>query len=650
MQTSSAKQGRKIYKGAARERYRLLARYEIQERMRNAGQRDDDTTTAQVPIQPNAPSDRDFLQETLQRLGKNNAAFFSLKNLNDKYELLNKPFPVEGILWWTNDEGTRRLATESRLLGLWGHETLNSFKADFLAHISSCTLVEWAVWTERENLLPTIMMGGIDVTRHGSQHGEASSCRIDPVLGKRFFFWRAPLYLKAYIAKRVHALRKRTLENWPNDKTTGLCQLCTCSTSKSCMLCFDDCQHQLCDSCLWNDILDHSLRRFHRPDIFVCPLCDSDNNTEMFNEELVSASDAKHNREKTLRKFQELPVKSPMLDKAKRKHRLRSSWASAASIGWNKSTRMEKYWKLLDNIADETSYHLMQLFLQDGVDMNARGEYGQTGLWIAVWKQEVSIVRLLLRYGSDPNESSNGGISCMHLAEALGRMDILETLIAMGGSLTKSPIDLISAKSATMRETFSVTTLIDIAKDHEGAGSYVFDDFLESHVVKMLQELRDLLPVAPTNKGEGKLCSVRSYYCDAIGAVVQPLTVLMAKVFGTEDVMVFPYMRFLFYTYAGTSLAPHNDLSRVDAESGIRSTHSFLLYLSTCEVGGETELIQGLPEGENNIVMASVKPVSGRLLLFPHKCPHRGLAVVDVPKHLIRGEVYIPPHARHFSP
>ena len=36
-------------------------------------------------------------------------------------------------------------------------------------------------------------------------------------------------------------------------------------------------------------------------------------------------------------------------------------------------------------------------------------------------------------------------------------------------------------------------------------------------------------------------------------------------------------------------------------------------------------------------------PKRGRLLIFPHACPHAGLAVVDVPKIVVRGELG-PPH------
>jgi hypothetical protein len=38
--------------------------------------------------------------------------------------------------------------------------------------------------------------------------------------------------------------------------------------------------------------------------------------------------------------------------------------------------------------------------------------------------------------------------------------------------------------------------------------------------------------------------------------------------------------------------------------------------------------------------LASVQPRRGRLLVFPHACPHAGLAVQAAPKLLLRGELY----------
>ena len=105
-------------------------------------------------------------------------------------------------------------------------------------------------------------------------------------------------------------------------------------------------------------------------------------------------------------------------------------------------------------------------------------------------------------------------------------------------------------------------------------------------------------------------------------------------------------------------MAPHVDLSRVDPFCvGRRSTHTFLLYLTDCAAGGETALLRRLPrnddggngggqgggdndQNDGDNLLAAVAPRRGRLLLFPHACPHEGRPVVDVPKVFLRGELF----------
>ena len=161
---------------------------------------------------------------------------------------------------------------------------------------------------------------------------------------------------------------------------------------------------------------------------------------------------------------------------------------------------------------------------------------------------------------------------------------------------------------------------------------------------------------------------------------------------------VFPRMRYLHYGTVGGQMMPHVDLSKSDAvgEWGatVRSTHTFLLHLRDCTAGGETVLLDSLSEatkravanelalaaknatGEDDAgtdehrplssdesapakvtsstnngelyttasagedgVLASVPPRRGRLLVFPHVCPHAGLRVGVVPKMFLRGEM-----------
>ena len=184
------------------------------------------------------------------------------------------------------------------------------------------------------------------------------------------------------------------------------------------------------------------------------------------------------------------------------------------------------------------------------------------------------------------------------------------------------------------------------------------------------------LPV-DTNQRQKKnvaLCSERSYYCDAEGslrrmigsAVVRsglvssaipaetiddthPLSISLEIEPGNSIVRVFPHMRFLHYTSSGTVLAPHIDLCRVNPFSRAsdkqtaehRSTHTFILYLTDCETGGETSLLEEVTADGSSPTLAKVSPRRGRLLIFPHQTPHEGMEVIDVPKILLRGELQI---------
>eukprot|EP00605_Chrysophyceae_sp_TOSAG23-4_P001817 GSChrysophyteH1.ASY1.ANO1.2007.1 assembled CDS len=133
---------------------------------------------------------------------------------------------------------------------------------------------------------------------------------------------------------------------------------------------------------------------------------------------------------------------------------------------------------------------------------------------------------------------------------------------------------------------------------------------------------------------------------------------------------ILPCMRFIRYRMDGACSPPHVDLVKSGA---IRSTHTFILYMTTCETGGETALLRKIPpvpkprtdkgkskikskeaethksskdvpaEMENTIY--AVQPVRGRLLFFPHNHPHTGRSVVlpkglGTQKLILRGEMF----------
>ena len=64
---------------------------------------------------------------------------------------------------------------------------------------------------------------------------------------------------------------------------------------------------------------------------------------------------------------------------------------------------------------------------------------------------------------------------------------------------------------------------------------------------------------------------------------------------------VFQNIRFLHYERAGSVLPPHVDLCRVDEASGLRSTHTFILY-------GVVETIEGSKGDRRRATEARTRP------------------------------------------
>jgi len=131
----------------------------------------------------------------------------------------------------------------------------------------------------------------------------------------------------------------------------------------------------------------------------------------------------------------------------------------------------------------------------------------------------------------------------------------------------------------------------------------------------------------------------RSYYSDAEGWVAAALRSAVGAVRGAPCAgEAMTNMRFLSYMEPGGGLPPHVDLSRTRRDGRVSSC-TFILYLNDCGAGGETVLLERLEQP--SAVRAAVTPRRGRLLLFPHLCPHLAAEAVagGLPKVLLRGEM-----------
>lgn len=65
-------------------------------------------------------------------------------------------------------------------------------------------------------------------------------------------------------------------------------------------------------------------------------------------------------------------------------------------------------------------YKFAEWLLKEGADVNAPGPRGYTALMFAVKRKDEDAIRMLLRYGADPDKESGEGMSARKLAEAKG--------------------------------------------------------------------------------------------------------------------------------------------------------------------------------------------------------------------------------------
>lgn len=303
----------------------------------------------------------------------------------------------------------------------------------------------------------------------------------------------------------------------------------------------------------------------------------------------------------------------------------------------------------------------MHALLEAGVDVDGVNDYGQSALFLACRYVRVDSVRYLLWAGANIHSVDNSGcdmwcaVSCSNRAPSSQSKCDITTMLNKHTKCTTLDDKLLSSihldelrldSFLNPSPNIVVTSLIPADSDHVGAGACYIDSCFSDDFIGLLVDKFNACPVSPPSK---QSCSSRSYYCDTDGVLSRAfenvLNCLKEQGIRTSAhsrylSAVFPLMRFLCYSSQGGWLPPHEDLSRSDDTCipTITSTHTFILYLTTCVDGGETNLLSDL--GSDCAILARVKPVRGRLLLFPHQCPHEGAPAESLPKILLRGEVF----------
>lgn len=607
------------------------------------------------------------IKKILHNVSVGSASFFSLSRLSKEHDILSQPVPAMFL-------STYKITTlcMSRFGKDHTEKVLTYVKA-----LETCTPMEYATILGEYRVLSCLLLGGFDLTKKGKfkktseascpnlilEDGTLTSSRHQMISVKvlKNFFQKNPLTLKCYVFKRLVDMRIdgyiHSSLGCANNNVCAICNECQSDEHKPLLYFGKSCGHLFCELCFWEDMINCIDER--EGNVVLCLICKSSHSE---GDVCVSKWDQLTPSERyklSLSKYNALPddiiALKALPKKSGKKNMLCSSWSEAvkSSLGSSKDIRLDKFFFH----TERNALHYVRGCLEEGIDINSTNEYGLSALHIAAWRGYCKLVVLLLKFGCDVFMCANGGIDARTIAQGNRSSDILNILEehicscknpgpTSAKDMFLSSIELHSRNQNTHKHHTKAKMLIQLTSCHPGAGAFIIDHFLSQGAIDSLVQLWCSLPIGQSDKKRSKvLCSDRSYYCDATGKLCNMISSAMQqnavlKGLQMEQCIVFPHMRFLHYGQEGIVLAPHIDLARVNIV-GQRSTHTFILYLYDCLNGGETSLLGDVSGEKRNQVLAKVKPCKGRMLVFPHKCPHEGNKVIDTPKVLLRGELLL---------
>lgn len=462
--------------------------------------------------------------------------------------------------------------------------------------------------------------------------------------------------------------------------SAAVCDVCGCNYTPSpsaniaiIAIFWRSCGHMTCYQCSWKHATNHSSsKRTMRPyaeqasevicdelnDIsftlhsasipsckysYDCPSCGSvyDDASSSFLSSSLSCMPGLLSR----KLFTSLPLQ-PSTDKAAKITFRPAPYKTTVSVnmGTCQSSRLLEAFKAIAG-GDRYRWHAL---MTAGCDVTCSlNEYNLSAVEVSAMFNQYDILEYIMESASISDDSGAALYKCdifqqrVQAAYAIAYHRHHGRLLRLLKSYDISPLDLPmypTILTAITSSCIAVTELLVRGSRHAGQGSFIIDGAFSDSFLTLVTSILTSQPLAEQCKSS---CSNRYYYCDATGFMCRVMETVLEqaktqKGYDLSVSRVMPYMRLLEYATPGGALPPHIDLSHKCLHSNISSTHTFILYLSSCDSGGETALLESL----SGQTLVSVKPLRGRLFVFPHICPHAGLTVECVPKLLLRGEMY----------
>ena len=540
------------------------------------------------------------------------------------------------------------------------------------------TLLAYAALRQRDGIVAALLRAGADPSVRWASTG------VSDTEGVQAYVASLRVCYSVWVVRKVVEMRRAGALTTAG-AAAACCHVCAAATGKELLAWDGACGHLLCEPCFWRLQMDHD-HVAHGGSEMRCPVCTpaavdawtvpvylapASGSTATARAERKSGSMDKWLALAGSKADAEAREASAKTKKTKarggRTRALTECEAAGLNPGWLRGDRVER----LNEAACADDVLRLLAIIEVGVDVDGRSECGETAAMSAAMLGNPRSLRALCWAGADLSIGDAIGATPLSAAAARGHEMILGVLNEYGFTSVRPAATRVSAPQPLVS---GFRCLIDPQAHpaHPGCGSGYVDNGLSSGWLERLHDVWAGLPahIADTtqntsSKSYALTCAERSLFCDTEGWVEAELAPLAEQLLthtaaaGRQlaELKILPRMRFLHYSTPGGNMQPHVDLAKRDPASSVRlSTHTFMVHLADCQRGGETVLLSTLTgavaaidattgsSGEGQLpdgVLAAVPPVRGRLLIFPHMCPHAGLAVGSVPKLFLRGELLV---------
>ena len=139
---------------------------------------------------------------------------------------------------------------------------------------------------------------------------------------------------------------------------------------------------------------------------------------------------------------------------------------------------------------------MVKKFIEDGADVNAKNNDGNTALMMASWNGHIEVVRFLLKNGADVNAKNNDDNTALQTASMNGRTEIVAMLLNNGADVNMKDEEGTTALSAASEagETEVVKLLlkngadVNVIDDNEYTALDWAEEFGHTSVVELLEK------------------------------------------------------------------------------------------------------------------------------------------------------------------